>query len=118
MANDPSSSKENLSGSVIAAGESVVNTLITKPIQSVTDSISDTGFGKALRSFGLLPGAVPTAGAGFTSANWGSKTDLDWRVRLSVPSTYKTSPLLQPLLETDGFMFPYTPQIIMEHSAN
>jgi len=117
-ANDPQSSIENLGGSVISAGEDIVNTVITNPIQSVTDSISDTGFGKALRAVGLLPGAVPTAGVGFTAANWGSKTDLDWRVRLSVPSTYKTSPVLQPLLETDGFMFPYTPQIIMEHSAN
>ena len=87
MANDPQSSIENLGGSVISAGENIVNTVITKPIQSVTDSISDTGFGKALRAFGLLPGAVPSAGVGFTSANWGSKTDLDWRVRLSVPAT-------------------------------
>jgi hypothetical protein len=118
MANDPTSSQENLVGSALEAGEGIVNTVITKPIQSVTDSISDTGFGKALRAFGLLPGAVPTGGIGFTAANWGSKVDLDWRVRLSVPNSYKTSPVLQPLLETDGFMFPYTPQIIMEHSAN
>jgi len=118
MANNPQSSSENIVGSALAAGEGIVNSVISKPIQAVTDSISDTGFGKALRSIGLLPGAVPQGSAAFTLASWGSKVDLDWRVRLSVPNTYKTSPLLQPLLETDGFMFPYTPQIIMEHSAN
>lgn len=118
MANDPQSSVENIVGSAVQYGEGVINTVINKPIQQVTDAISDTGFGKALRAVGLLPGAVPTGGIGFTPANWGSKTDLDWRVRLSVPSTFKTSPLLQPLLETDGFMFPYTPQIILEHQAH
>ena len=111
MADNPRSSVENLVGSA-------VETVITNPIQSATAAISDTGFGKALRSIGLLPGAVPQGGAGFTAANWGSQTDLDWRVRLSIPSTFKTSPLLQPLLETNGFMFPYTPQIILEHAAN
>jgi len=118
MANDPQSSIENLAGSAVQFGEGVVNTVINKPIQRVTDTISDTGFGKALRAVGLLPGAVPTGSIGFTQANWGSKTDLDWRVRLSVPQSYKTSPLLQPLLETNGFMFPYTPQIILESTAN
>lgn len=118
MANNPSSSKENLVGSAVKVGEGIVNTVITKPIDRATEAISDTGFGKALRAFGLLPGAVPTGGVGFTSANWNSEVELDWRVRLSIPSTFKTSPLLQPLLETNGFMFPYTPQIILEHAAN
>lgn len=118
MANDPRASVENLAGSAVQFGEGVVNTVINQPIQRATDAISDTGFGKALRAIGLLPGAQPLGSAGFTQANWGSKTDLDWRVRLSVPQTYKTSPLLQPLLETNGFMFPYTPQIILESSAN
>lgn len=118
MANDPQSSVENLVGSAVQFGENAINTVVTQPLKQATDAISDTGFGKALRSIGLLPGAVPTGGIGFTQANWGSKTDLDWRVRLSVPSTYKSSPLLSPLLETNGFMWPYTPQIILEHSAN
>lgn len=118
MANNPQSTVDNLVGSTVKAGENAVNTVINQPIQRVTDSISDTGFGKALRAIGLLPGAVPTGGIGFTPANWGSKTDLDWRVRLSIPSDFRSSPLLQPLIETNGFMWPYTPQIILEHSAN
>lgn len=111
MANDPVTTVQNAVGSV-------VDSVIKQPVQQITNSISDTGFGKALRAVGLLPGAVPQGGTGFTSATWGSKTDLDWRVRLSIPPTFKTSPVLQPLLETNGFMFPFTPQIILEHAAH
>jgi len=118
MANDPQSSVQNFVGSALQAGESALNNVSATVSQTATNLISDTGFGKALRSIGLLPGAVPTTGTEFTDANWGSKTDLDWRVRLSVPDTYKASPMLRPLLETDGMIFPYTPQIIVEHSAN
>lgn len=116
--NNVTSSVDNLAGSALQAGEAAVNTIISQPAQAAVNAISDTGFGKALRAIGLLPGAVPTGGLGFTEANWGSQTDLDWRVRLSIPSTFRSSPVLQPLLETNGFMFPYTPQIIMEHQAH
>jgi len=106
MANNPSSSTDN-----------VVGNAFDKVSNAVTDAISDTGFGKALRSIGLLPGAVPQTGANFKDAVWNEKTDLDWRVRLSLPDSFKSSGVLRPLLETNGFMFPYTPQIILEHSA-
>jgi hypothetical protein len=113
MTIDVRSSVDNFIGS---AGDA-----LTRASGSVSNAatrlVTDSGFGKALRSVGLLPGAVPTTGVAFTDANWGSETDLDWRVRLSIPQLYKSSPLLQPLLETNGFCFPYTPQIIMEHSA-
>jgi hypothetical protein len=118
MANDPQSSVENFVGSALQQGEVAINNGLNKATTAVTNAISDTGFGKALRAVGLLPGAVPTTGVAFTDANWGSQTDLDWRVRLSVPQTYKSSPLLTPLLETGGFMFPYTPQILVQHSAH
>jgi len=118
MANDPQSSVQNFVGSALQQGEAAINTGLSNATTAVTSAISDTGFGKALRSLGLLPGAVPTTGAAFTDANWGSQTDLDWRVRLSVPQAYKSSALLSPLIETNGFMFPYTPQILVQHSAN
>jgi len=114
---NPQSSIESIQGSALEVGESIAS-IPSNVGQKVTNAISDTGFGKALRSVGLLPGAAPSSGTGFVDAQWGSQTDLDWRVRLSVPQNYKSSRLLTPLLETNGFMFPYTPQIIMEHSAN
>ena len=84
--------------------------------QRVTDFLSDTGFGKALRSVGLLPGANPRA-KGLTGGTWGSSAEYDWRVKLSVPETMSGSPLLAPLAETNGLIFPYTPQILMQHDA-
>ncbi len=84
--------------------------------QRVTDFLSDTGFGKALRSLNLLPGGNPTAKS-ITDGTWGSSNEYDWRVKLSVPSTMAGSPLLAPLAETNGLVFPYTPQILMQHDA-
>lgn len=111
MANDPQSSFSDRVGNTIDGA-------VTNVKEGIVDTIESTGFGKALRAFGLLAGAIPQSGTGFTAANWGSTVDLDWRVRLSMPNKWTTSPMLQPLLETNGFMFPYTPQIVVEHSAN
>lgn len=52
---------------------------------------------------------------------YGDIEDRDWRVSLSMPehSAYKQSPLMEPLRQTGGRMvFPYTPTIILSHSAN
>lgn len=42
----------------------------------------------------------------------------DWRVRLSLPSTMPATDILKPLGETNGLVFPYTPTIVIQHSAN
>jgi len=45
----------------------------------------------------------------------------DWRVKLSLPSgigSFSSSNLIAPLQETGGFCWPYTPTIILGHSAN
>jgi len=44
--------------------------------------------------------------------------DNDWRVRLSVPSTMPKDGILKPLDATNGLVFPYTPTILIQHSAN
>lgn len=112
--NDPQSGLDALGASVTQTGSNIVQGAKS----AVTDAISDSGFGKALRAVGLLGGSGSSSVATFKQATWGTSTDLDWRVRLSVPNTYQTSPLITPLLETNGFMFPYTPQIIMQHTAS
>jgi len=101
----------NTVGSALRVGENIVDTVK----QNVSDFVSDTGFGKALRSLNLFAGAeLPNLG--FASATVG-RGPQDWRVRLSLPSTMKGSPIIKPLLETNGLVFPYTPQIMMQHSA-
>lgn len=47
----------------------------------------------------------------------------DWRVRLSLPKSFKDatetdSDLLAPLTKTGGFVFPYTPTVLVSTSAN
>jgi hypothetical protein len=44
--------------------------------------------------------------------------DNDWRVRLSIPSTMDKTEILKPLDATNGLVFPYTPTILIQHSAN
>lgn len=106
MPNNPLSSIENLQGSNPPSGNSVSNT---------SNVIIDPS---ARRRGNLPPGAVPTNDLNFVEADWGSQTDLDWRVRLSMPPNFQNSSVMSPLLETNGFMFPFTPQITMEHTAN
>lgn len=88
--------------------------------QGVSDFVSDTGFGKALRAVNLLGGVNKFLGGvgGNAEATWGANNELDWRVRLSVPSNMAGSAILKPLSETGGMVFPYTPQVMIQHSAN
>tara|TARA_B100000683_G_scaffold142430_1_gene138509 strand:+ start:3487 stop:4413 length:927 start_codon:yes stop_codon:yes gene_type:complete len=53
-------------------------------------------------------------------AYWGQSEieDRDWRVKLSLPENFKSSELIEPLKATGGMMFPYTPTIILSHTAN
>ena len=43
----------------------------------------------------------------------------DWRVRLSIPNwvSFKNSPVLRPLKDAGGLVFPYTPRINIKSSA-
>lgn len=49
----------------------------------------------------------------------GTDAGTDWRVRLSMPtgSFFDSSPILAPLWESGGLIFPYTPNITINHQA-
>ena len=58
-------------------------------------------------------------------AKWSGREDKDWRVRLQLPIGsnlenyfFGENPLLAPLLDYNGFFFPLTPSMIIQHSAN
>jgi hypothetical protein len=55
-----------------------------------------------------------TASASFSKAT----KETDWRVKLEIPPSLRGAQLIAPLLKTGGFCFPYTPTIIVSHSAN
>jgi len=97
------------------------NSLVNTAKQSIIDEVSDTNFGRALRTLNILPGANPDNTSSFASGSWDTGTNADWRVRISVPpgGTYGSSTILSPLRETQNSMvFPYTPQVFITHSAN
>jgi hypothetical protein len=69
-----------------------------------------------------LPAAGEAVGDIFSAvASFGGDANAnDWRVRLSLPTwpSFRTSPVLKPLKEAGGLIFPYTPQISIASGAN
>lgn len=63
-------------------------------------------------------GGETAKGAAPTNAQFFQGADRDWRVKLSLPKGYESSQIMAPLKATGGFMFPFTPQIAIQHSAN
>lgn len=88
--------------------------------QNINDSIS--GSLSTIRRIGNFPlGGETGINSTFSKASF-STSDLnnDWRVRISFPnsSTFLGSPILKPLIKTDGLIFPFTPQVSISHTAN
>lgn len=72
----------------------------------------------ALRSINLPPGGQAGGATGTASASFGpNDSPRDWRVRLDVPAAFKSSPILSPLVQSGGLIFPYTPSINISSSA-
>lgn len=42
----------------------------------------------------------------------------DWRVRLSLPNRFASEDIFRPLVITNGMVFPYTPTILIQHTAS
>ena len=89
-------------------------------VVNAVNTLKTEGFGAALRSVNLIPGGETGTSFNPVSAIFGSSATRDWRVRLGLPlnATYLTSPLLSPLIQTNGLVFPYTPTITIAHSAS
>jgi hypothetical protein len=69
------------------------------------------------RSRNIFSGAEPES-ASRVNAQFASGPERDWRVRLSIPAQFTNSPILTPLKRTFGFVFPFTPTIYIQHSAD
>jgi len=90
---------------------------------ALTDFSDPLKFMSNLRSKNISVGAAPTkqivsTGSFISSSNYDGE---DWRVRIHLPaqpSSFVNSPILQPLVVSNGLVFPTTPQILVSHSAN
>ena len=93
--------------------ESGANRLAGGLKEAAFDALDPTGI---LRNILKGPSSIPTAKTS-TQATVSGAND-DWRVRLSLPSTFASDTVLKPLIETNGLVFPYTPTILIQHTAN
>ena len=78
------------------------------------------GVGAAIRSINLPAGGEAIGDlVSAVSAFAGDSNAKDWRVRLSLPnwSSFRSSPVLKPLKEAGGMVFPFTPQISIKSGA-
>lgn len=93
---------------------------VGKNLSSALDLAKGGDIMKGIRSLNLpaageLVGNVMAAVSLFDSA----ENDADWRVRLSIPTwpAFSSSPVLQPLKDAGGLVFPFTPQINIQSEA-
>ena len=106
-------------GNTINAVGSAVNT--AKNLSSaVSTAYNSKGLLSAIRSIDI-PSAAEAAGdimSAISSFGGDANAD-DWRVRLSMPywTSFKSSPVLAPLKDAGGLIFPYTPQITINSTA-
>ena len=87
-------------------------------IASSVNTLTTNGIGSLLRSTNLPPGGETGNKFSITNAEFSQGVNRDWRVKLSLPAGYETSDIIAPLRITNGFVFPYTPQINIQHTAN
>lgn len=99
--------------SVTGTGSQTLGT-IGKSVNTLTTS----GLGSLLRSKNLPAGGETGNKLSITNAEFHQGANRDWRVKLSLPAGYETSDIIAPLRITNGFVFPYTPQIQIQHSAS
>jgi hypothetical protein len=105
--------------SVIGAASSALN--VASNLAGALNNLSNpAALISKLRSINLPAGGMPSNTAANAQAQFGSAdVSNDWRVRLSIPSAFTSSPVLQPLVQAGNVLiFPYTPTIQISSSAS
>jgi hypothetical protein len=90
--------------------------------RNISGAISGaSGFGATFRAMNL-PAAGEAIGditSAFAAFGGGGEGADEWRVRLSLPlwPSFRNSPVLKPLKDAGGLIFPYTPDVQMSSTA-
>ena len=96
--------------------ENTAKGLKSNLINSAVDSLGLGSAGGLLKALLGGPSSQPQLKTQVTA---GTKQETnDWRVKLSIPSTFGAPEILAPLVATNGLVFPYTPTILIQHTAN
>lgn len=111
--------KVTAGAAVFGAAAQAVNTV--SAISSALSAVdSASGVGGALRALNLPAGgeAIGDLVSAITAFQ-GDPFANDWRVRLSLPNwtSFRSSPVLKPLRDAGGLVFPYTPRISIKGAA-
>ena len=104
------------------------DSFITSSLQTTSSRQNPTSFladssSARLAAAGLPAGGRIPASSGFNSATvnfsggTGGSSGSDWRIKISCPAL-GYSGIQSPLAETNGVVFPYTPQITVVHQAS
>lgn len=118
-------------GSVLNTVGTVANTLgsgfggqnstLGKLAGALNNLSNPVGMISALRSMNVPNAANPSYKSSVGNVQMGGDAEEnDWRVRLSIPQNYdfRQSPVLQPLVNAGGLVFPYTPTIQISGTAS
>ena len=107
------------SQNLIGAGTSAINTA-SNLAGALSAGYANGNVAGALRSIDLPAAGEAIGDIVSAVASFGGDADAnDWRVRLSLANwtSFKTSPVLTPLKDAGGLIFPYTPTITMASTA-
>ena len=96
--------------------ENRASSFATNFANNALNSALGSGAAGILKSLLNGPSSMPTAKTS-TAAKVSGSTD-DWRVRLSLPAAFANDETMKPIIETNGLVFPYTPTILIQHTAN
>lgn len=106
---------------IVQSNVSNLGSSIEKTASRLTGNLKDAAF-DAIDPGGILgailkgPSSIPSGKTNTDAIIAGENPD--WRVKLSLPSILASDSLLKPLTETQGLVFPYTPTILIQHTAN
>ena len=108
------------SQNLIGAGASAINTAKNLSAAFSADLNSPGGIASAMRSIDLPAAGEAVGDLVSAVATFGGDANAeDWRVRLSLPKWpgFRSSPVLTPLKDAGGLIFPYTPSITIANTA-
>ena len=106
------SNVKNFASDIEGKAKSFGNNLVNNALENALGG----GAASILKSLLGGPSSQPSLNNAVAAKVKGAAND--WRVRLSLPSNLDKTGILKPLDETNGLVFPYTPTILIQHSAN
>ena len=106
------SNVKNFASDIEGKAKSFGNNLVNNALENALGG----GAASILKSLLGGPSSQPSLNNAVAAKVKGAEND--WRVRLSLPSTMDKTGILKPLDVTNGLVFPYTPTILIQHSAN